>query len=136
MKAIVIDKFGGPEALIYKEVPKPTLEQDHAIIRVKAFGLNHAEMHMRKGEWDEYDPISGLECVGIVEACPGGEIEVGATVAAVMGGMGRNRPGSYGELVRVPVSNVIELKTGLSWEELLLRSWRRINVKALGLIRV
>ena len=118
MKAIVFDKFGGPEVLAYKDVPKPTPEPGNVIIRVKAFGLNHAETHMRKGEWDQYNPISGLECVGIVDACPGGEIEVGATAAAVMGGLGRTRPGSYGEFVSVPATNVLRLETKLPWEEL------------------
>ncbi|KAL9613347.1 MAG: hypothetical protein Q9167_002108 [Letrouitia subvulpina] len=118
MKAIVIGRFGGPEVLDYQTVPKPIPEQHHVVMKVKAFGLNHAEMHMRKGEWDEWNQISGLECVGIVEACPGGEISVGSKVAAVMGGMGRNRPGSYGEFVSVPASNVIQLESGLPWEHL------------------
>ncbi|KAI4158009.1 MAG: hypothetical protein LQ342_007833 [Letrouitia transgressa] len=118
MKAVVIEHFGGPEVLVYKTIPKPIPEQHHVVIKVKAFGLNHAEMHMRKGEWDEWNPISGLECVGIVDACPGGEIPVGSKVAAVMGGMGRNRPGSYGEFVSVPASNVIQLETSLPWEQL------------------
>ena len=118
MKAIVFEEFGGPEVLTVKDVPKPAPEPGHVLIQVKAFGLNHAEMHMRKGEWDEWNPISGLECVGLVEACPGGELSVGATVAAVMGGMGRTRPGGYGEFVDVPVTNVIPLETVLPWEQL------------------
>lgn len=118
MKAIVIGKHGGPEVFEYKNVPKPTPEQGQALIRVKAFGLNHAEMHMRRGEWDEWNPISGLECVGIVEACPGGEVAVGCKVAAVMGGMGRNRPGGYGEFVNVSVTNIVPLESRLPWEEL------------------
>lgn len=118
MDAIVIPKFGGPEVLEYQKVPKPTPIKGDVLIRVKAFGLNHAEMHMRKGEWDEYNKITGLECVGIVEECPGGEIPVGSKVAGVMGGMGRNRPGGYGEFVTVPVTNVIVVDTKLPWEEL------------------
>jgi NADPH:quinone reductase len=39
---------------------------------------------MRRGEWDEWNPITGLECVGVVEACPGGEVAVGQKVAGVM----------------------------------------------------
>lgn len=73
---------------------------------------------MRKGEWDEWDPISGLECVGTVDACPGGEFPVGSKVMGVMGGMGRNKLGGYAEFVSVPASNVIRVETGISWEEL------------------
>jgi NADPH:quinone reductase-like Zn-dependent oxidoreductase len=118
MKAIVIETFGPPEALVYRSVPRPVPANGEALINVKAFGLNHAEMSMRRGEWDVYNPITGLECVGLVEACPGGELKVGAKVAAVMGGMGRERPGSYGEFVTVPVSNVVAIETVLPWEEL------------------
>lgn len=118
MNAIVIERFGGPEVLAYKRVQKPRPEHGEALIHVKAFGLNHAEMHMRRGEWDEWDPISGLECVGTVETCPGGEIQIGSQVVGVMGGMGRNRPGGYGEFVSVPVNNIISVQTELPWEEL------------------
>lgn len=118
MNAIVITKFGGPEVLEHRIVPKPTVSIGEVLVAVKAFGLNHAEMHMRKGEWDEWNPVTGLECVGIVEACPGGEFRVGETVVGVMGGLGRNRPGGYGEFAAVPVTNVIAVQTSLSWHEL------------------
>ncbi|KIN05162.1 hypothetical protein OIDMADRAFT_50984 [Oidiodendron maius Zn] len=118
MHAVVIPKFGGPEVLEHQTVPKPAPVNGEVLINVKAFGLNHAEMHMRKGEWDEWNPITGLECVGIVEACPGGEVPVGSKVIGVMGGMGRNRPGGYAEFVNVPVSNVISIETSLPWEQI------------------
>ncbi|KAF2730316.1 GroES-like protein [Polyplosphaeria fusca] len=118
MQAIIISKFGGPDVLISETVPKPVPSRGEVLIKVKAFGLNHAEMHMRKGEWDEWNPITGLECVGVVEECPGGDIPVGTKVAGIMGGMGRSRPGSYGEYVTTPITNVVALETNLPWEEL------------------
>lgn len=118
MEAIVIPRFGGPEVLEYQQVSKPAAKKGEVLIHVKAFGVNHAEMHMRKGEWDEWNSITGLECVGIIEACPGEEFEVGSQAIGVMGGMGRNRPGSYGEYVTVPVENVQVIKTSLPWEQL------------------
>ena len=118
MKAILIDHFGGPDVLIYKTVSKPIPEKDFVTIHVKAFGLNHAEMHIRLGEWDEYNPISGIECVGLVDTCPSDEFPIGAKVAGIMDGMGRSRPGSYGEFVNVPVENVVKIESGLSWDQL------------------
>ncbi|KAL4891039.1 GroES-like protein [Aspergillus ambiguus] len=118
MNAIVITKFGGPDVLEHRMVPRPTIRTGEVLVGVKAFGLNHAEMHMRKGEWDEWNPVTGLECVGIVEACPGGEFNVGETVVGVMGGLGRNRPGGYGEFAAVPATNVIAVQTNLSWDQL------------------
>ena len=38
---------------------------------------------MRRGEWAEAAPVSGIECVGLVKSCPGGEFPVGAKVAAL-----------------------------------------------------
>ena len=75
-------------------------------------------MHMRKGEWDVYNPITGLECVGIVDTCPDGTLAPGTKVAAVMGGMGRDRPGSYGAFVTCPLSNIIPIETDMAWEDL------------------
>ena len=118
MQAIVLPKFGGPDVFEYRDVPRPPPVSGEVLIHVKAFGLNHAEMHIRRGEWDEWNSITGLECAGIVEACPSGEFPRGSTVIGVMGGIGRTRPGSYGEFVNVPISNVMTVKTKLPWEEL------------------
>jgi NADPH:quinone reductase-like Zn-dependent oxidoreductase len=89
VRAVVLDGFGGLEALVYKDIPKPEPMEGTVVIKIKAFGINHAEMHMRRGEWAEAAPVSGIECVGIVDACPGGEFVVGTKVAALMGGLGR-----------------------------------------------
>lgn len=44
MQAIVISMFGSPEVLTYQSVPKPIPGPDEVLIRVRAFGINHAEM--------------------------------------------------------------------------------------------
>ena len=118
MKAIFLSNPGKPSTYIFKDVPIPDPLAGHAVIQVKAFGLNHAEVHMRKGEWSEIHEVSGVECVGIVHTCPGGELDVGSKVAALMGGMGRTIPGSYAEYTRVPVGNVVAIESDLKWEEL------------------
>jgi NADPH2:quinone reductase len=118
MRAIVLEKFGGLDSLVYKDIPEPEPMQGHVVIEIKAFGINHAEMHMRRGEWAEAAPVSGIECVGIVKSCPGGEFPVGAKVAALMGGLGRTINGSYAQYTRAPVSNVALIEADLSWAEL------------------
>jgi NADPH:quinone reductase-like Zn-dependent oxidoreductase len=75
-------------------------------------------MHMRRGEWAEAAPVSGIECVGLVKSCPGGEFPVGAKVAALMGGLGRTINGSYAEYTRAPATNVALIESDLSWAEL------------------
>ncbi len=118
MRAILRTGFGGPEVLVFRTIPDPEPKPGHVVIQVKAFGLNHAELHMRQGKWAEIADVSGIECVGIVKACPGGEFPVGAKVAALMGGLGRTIPGSYAEYTRAPVSNVALIDADLPWAEL------------------
>ena len=118
MRAIVLEKFGGLDSLVYKDIPEPEPMPGRVVIQIKAFGLNHAELHMRRGEWAEAAPVSGIECVGLVKSCPGGEFPVGAKVAALMGGLGRTVNGSYAEYTSAPVSNVALIEADLSWAEL------------------
>src|SRR5438876_343105 len=118
MRAIVLEKFGGPDSLIYTDLPEPEPMPGHVVIEIKAFGVNHAEMHMRRGEWAEAAKVIGIECVGLVKACPGGEFPVGAKVAALMGGLGRTINGSYAQYTRAPASNVALIDAGLPWAEL------------------
>lgn len=118
MRAIVLDRFGGLDVLINTEIPKPLPKPGEVVIRVKGFGINHAEMHMRRGEWAEAAEVSGIECVGVVDACPSGEFPVGAKVAALMGGLGRTINGSYAEYTRVRAENVALVETDLPWDQL------------------
>ena len=115
MRAILRTGFGGPEVLVIPEIPEPEPKDGHAVIQVKAFGLNHAELHMRKGEWAEIADVSGIECVGVVKSCPGGEFAPGTKVAALMGGLGRTINGSYAEYTRAPVMNVAAIESDLPW---------------------
>jgi NADPH2:quinone reductase len=118
MQAIVLEKFGGLDSLVIKDIPEPEPKAGHVVIKIKAFGVNHAEMHMRRGEWAEAAEVSGIECVGVVKSCPGGEFPVGAKVAALMGGLGRTINGSYAEYTRAPLGNVALIESDLSWAEL------------------
>ena len=118
MRAIVLEKFGGLDSLVYTEMPAPESKAGHVVIEIKAFGINHAELHMRRGEWAEAAKVSGIECVGLVKSCPGGEFPIGAKVAALMGGLGRTINGSYAEFTRAPASNVALIESDLPWAEL------------------
>ncbi|KAJ7508818.1 GroES-like protein [Mycena galericulata] len=121
MRAIVVEEYGPVEkSLILREVPTPVPAAGFAIIKVKAFGVNHAEMHMRKGEWAEDMPIIGIECVGVVvSALPGTTASDGAVIApgtpvvTLMGGLGRTLNGSYAEYTSARVNNVVPVPQAL-----------------------
>ena len=118
MRAMVITEPGGPDVLRIQEVAEPVPSDGEILIRVKAFGINHAETHMRKGEWPEATPISGIEAVGTVAEDPAGELSEGAKVVAIMGGLGRVRNGSYAEYTVAPATNVSPIETSLDWADL------------------
>jgi NADPH:quinone reductase-like Zn-dependent oxidoreductase len=118
MRAIILKGFGGLDSLVYTDIPKPLPKDGEVVIKVKGFGINHAELHMRRGEWAEAAEVSGIECVGIVDSCPGGEFPIGAKVAALMGGLGRTINGSYAEYTRVRAANVALIESDLPWSDL------------------
>src|SRR5258706_3473976 len=51
MRAVAIDKFGGPETLKMQTVPVPEIEPDEILIRVEAAGV---------GAWDPYEREGGF----------------------------------------------------------------------------
>src|SRR5215831_2284338 len=118
MRAIVITQPGGPEVLQVREVADPVPAAGEVLIRVMAFGVNHAETHMRKGEWPESTPVSGIEAVGTVASDPSGRLAEGTKVLTIMGGLGRTRNGSYAEYTVAAAENVAEIDSSLSWTDL------------------
>ena len=121
MKAYVIEQQGGPEVLQLRDIPSPEPTADEVQIRVRAFGLNRAEIYLRAGKMGAITAprVPGIEAVGEVIRDPAGTFHTGQRVATAMGGMQFGRNGSYAEQVTVLRSNVIALGDALlSWEEL------------------
>ena len=118
MRAAVLDAPGPPEALQLRELPVPEPADGWVLIEVKAFGLNRSELQTRlgfAGAAVSYPRVLGIEAVGVVAACPGGEFEVGRQVVAMMGGMGRRFDGGYAEYTSVPAAQVIAFESALDW---------------------
>ncbi|GCE15618.1 zinc-binding alcohol dehydrogenase family protein [Tengunoibacter tsumagoiensis] len=120
MKAVVLERPGAPEVLELQDRPIPEVKPGWVLIRVKAFGLNRSEMFTRQGHSPsvKFPRIPGIECVGVVEASMTSTLQPGQTVAAAMGGMGRQYDGSYAEYTLVPETQVIALHTQLPWTTL------------------
>ena len=120
MKAVVVHAPGGAESLTIEERPIPEPQSGWVRIRVRAFGLNRAEILTRRGESPgvTFPRILGIEATGTIDAAPDGGFIVGETVGTVMGGMGRSFDGGYAEYVCVPANQVRRLKTGLDWATL------------------
>lgn len=120
MKAIVVHRPGGPEVLRLETIPIPQPQLGWVRIRIRAFGLNRAELFTRAGDSGaavKFPRVIGIECVGEVDLDPSGEIRSGQKVAAMMGGMGRAFDGSYAEFTVVPRASVLQIQTELDWPD-------------------
>lgn len=120
MKAWVIHNAGGPKQFQLEDIARPKPKKGWALIRVWAFGLNRSEWFTRNGDSPsvKFPRVLGIECVGEVVDSGGLDLDPGAKVAAIMGGMGRQFDGSYAEYTLVPHECVFSINTNLSWEKL------------------
>lgn len=122
MKAVILEKSCKAEEMEIKEIPMPEVKPGWVLVKVKAFGLNHSEILLRKFEVDnDYinkPVVPGIECVGEIVDKSDSDLENGDTVIALMGGMGRSFNGSYAEYSLLPKKNVFKVNANLSLEEL------------------
>lgn len=120
MRAVVLSGPGDLSALQLKELIVPEPEPGQVLIAVKAFGVNRAEVHTRRGLADgvTFPRVPGIEAAGVVAVCPGGEFTPGQQVVATAGGMGRTLDGGYAEYTCVPVAQVVPFTSDLDWPTL------------------
>ncbi|MYU54908.1 MULTISPECIES: NAD(P)H-quinone oxidoreductase [Streptomyces] len=112
MRAITIPEPGGPEALVWADVPDPLPAEGEVLIDVVASAVNRADLLQRQGFYDPppgSSPYPGLECAGRIAALGPGVHgwAVGDEVCALLAG------GGYAEKVAVPAGQVLPLPAGL-----------------------
>ncbi|MCL7426132.1 MULTISPECIES: NAD(P)H-quinone oxidoreductase [unclassified Streptomyces] len=112
MHAITIDEPGGPEALVWAEVPDPAPGEGEVLVEVAASAVNRADILQRQGFYDPppgTSPYPGLECSGrIAEIGPGvSGWTVGDEVCGLLGG------GGYAEKVVVPAGQLLPVPRGV-----------------------
>ncbi|MBT1092706.1 NAD(P)H-quinone oxidoreductase [Streptomyces chartreusis] len=113
MHAITIPEPGGPEALVWDEVPDPVAGEGEVLVEVVAGAVNRADILQRQGFYNPppgTSPYPGLECSGrIAEVGPGvSGWAVGDEVCALLAG------GGYAEKVAVPAGQLLPLPKGVS----------------------
>lgn len=121
MRAIVVHEKGGPEVLkFHNSYPRPVPKAGEVLIRVKAFGLNRAEMFTRQGHSPgvTFPRILGIEATGVVEEAPSNEFAQGQKVVTAMGDMGRAYDGGYAEFTCVRATQVKPVNNSLPWDVL------------------
>ncbi len=143
MKAIVMEKHGGPEVLEYTDAPKPPMGPTDVLVRVEACALNHLDIWVRGGLPGVKIPlphIPGSDIAGeIAEVgshvtrvkvgdkvvlCPGVSCGVCQTCANGLDNecrkytlLGYLLEGGYAEYVAAPEVNAFPMPGGLSSEQ-------------------
>ena len=120
MKAVKIYQAGGPEQLIYQDMPTPDIKEGWSLVKIKGFGINHSEIFTREGKSPsvQFPRILGIECVGEVAQSSTPALAVGQKVVSIMGEMGRAFDGSYAEYVLLPNEQIYPVHTDLDWTTL------------------
>jgi len=103
MRAIQIERFGGPEVLAEAEVPEPNPTAGKVLIDVTAAGINYADIHRVADDYladQELPFIPGQEVVG--------RLEDGSRVVSLV------RGGGYAERALGPLDLTFEVPDGIS----------------------
>ena len=115
MKAAVVTRFGPPEVLQIQERRTPVPREEEVLVKVKAIGLNFADVMARIGVYPavpEPPFVPGIEFSGIITA-------IGKEVHNVKKGdrvWGFSKQGAYAEFVCVPSAMVQSLPKGLDFQ--------------------
>ncbi|ULH05625.1 quinone oxidoreductase family protein [Alcaligenes faecalis] len=115
VKAIRIERNGGPEVLQWASVELPAPQEKEVTIRQKAVGLNFIDIYFRNGLYSNPLPHGlGFEASGIVEAVGSGvtHLKVGDRVA-----YGQSPLGAYAEARNVPADRVVRIPDGVTFEQ-------------------
>ncbi|KOU37589.1 NAD(P)H-quinone oxidoreductase [Streptomyces sp. WM6378] len=112
MYAITIPEPGGPEALVWAEVPDPVPSEGEVLVEVAAAAVNRADVLQRQGFYNPppgASPYPGLECSGRIAALGPGVSgwSVGDEVCALLSG------GGYAEKVAVPIGQLLPVPDGV-----------------------
>ena len=114
MKVIQFHKTGGPEVLVYEELPDPTPKDGEVLIRIEAVGLNFADVMRRRGDpYPEASPVPfilGAEVAGTIASVGAGvtSLQIGTSVLAAPGA------GGYAQYICVPAATVMPLPSGFA----------------------
>lgn len=113
MKAIQLHSAGGPELLRVSELAIPEPQPGHALVKIRAIGVNFIDIYHREGRYKVPLPfIPGQEAAGIVEA-------IGDGVSIVQKGdrVGWSGIlGAYSEYAAIPADRLVPIPEGVDFK--------------------
>jgi NADPH2:quinone reductase len=114
MKAIQIQKAGGPEVLTLVDIPVPKPKPNEAVVKISAAGINFIDVYFREGRYPATLPfVAGQEASGIVS-------EVGSDVKSFKPGdrvAYTGIPGAYAEYAAVPEDRLVLVPSGITEQQ-------------------
>jgi NADPH2:quinone reductase len=114
MKAIQVQKTGGPDVLTLVDIPAPKPKPNEAIVKIAASGVNFIDVYFREGRYPAPLPfVDGQEGAGTVT-------EVGSDVKTLKPGdhvAYSNVLGSYAEYAAVPAEKLVKVPSGINDEQ-------------------
>lgn len=116
MKAMVINGYGGPEAIVAAEMPVPRPGAGEVLVRIRAAAVNPADGKWRDGMFASFAPVAFPHVLGYDVA---GEVEAGEGFAPgtrVAGMLDPFVKGGYAEYVAGPAANFCAIPDGLAFE--------------------
>lgn len=116
MRAVIVPKPGGPEALHVVERPVPRPRHGEVLIKVAAAGVNGADLSQRRGSYHMppgAGDVLGLEVSGTVAALGEGvrDWRIGESVCALV------VDGGYAEYCAAPAAQCLPVPAGASLVE-------------------
>ena len=114
MKAVFIEKFGGPEVLQYGDLPDPVAKPGEVVVDVHAASVNGADWKVRAGDYKQSTfPLGlGRDFSGVVSAVGAGtDLKVGDPVFGVLD---VGQEGAYAEKLAIKAAIIAKKPDALS----------------------
>lgn len=124
MKAIIVEKAGGVENLIYKDIEHPCINANEVLIQTKSISVNPADFKVRMSEeglnmfyGSERPVILGWDVAGVITAI-GNEVKDFAVGDKVFGMVNVPQAGrAYAEYVAAPQNHIAKIPQNISFDE-------------------
>src|ERR1700690_1207385 len=117
MRAMVVRRYGAPEVFESKEMAEPQPKAGEVLIRVKAVGVNFADLLQRMGIYPGTPKppfVPGLEIAGVVERiADGGKTGEGESLRPGDAVAAFSQFNAYADWVAVPAQQAYRLPPGM-----------------------